>query len=196
MLYNITHHNVVHNIRRCPSSRRLPRLVNIYIYIYIYMYIYIYVYIYIYTYTYIVSFLLNFWFNVLVMYCLFVCFLLICPSSRRLPRVVFPTPQGILGGECQAPTASFCARRVSPDRRLVQARLARAKKAVATIRWHVPAALWQVTYENKRACKTLRSCFSTLNFHSSFVRPVGASRELPLPTNGLLLTMIWRIAAR
>ena len=44
-------------------------------------------------------------------------------------------------GERQAQTASFCARRVWPDRRLVQARLARARKAVATLRWHVPAVL-------------------------------------------------------
>ena len=51
--------------------------------------------------------------------------------------------------ERQTQTASFCARRVSPDRRLVQAHLARGKKAVATIRWYVPAALWQVTYERQ-----------------------------------------------
>ena len=53
--------------------------------------------------------------------------LVVCkPIFQRPPCKEF-------GGERQAQTASFCARSVSPDRRLVQARLTRAKKAVATI---------------------------------------------------------------
>ena len=55
-------------------------------------------------------------------------------SGAKRPRRCVYLYKDLLG-ERQAQTASFCARRVSLDRRLVQARLARAKKAVATVRW-------------------------------------------------------------
>ena len=77
----------------------------------IYMYTYIYIYMYTYTHT-----------HVYIYIYIYIC---VC----------------IGGGDRQAQTVSFCARRVSPDRRLVQARLARAKRAVATIRWYAPGRL-------------------------------------------------------
>ena len=81
-------------------------------------------------------------------------------------------------GECQAQTASFCARRVSPDRRLVQARLARAKKAVATIRWYVPAALWQVTYERQEGLQNIAELYFNIEIkHTIFCKLSCLSRD-------------------
>ena len=66
-------------------------------------------------------------------------------------------------GKRPAQTVSFHARRVSPDRRLVRAHLARAEKAVATVRWYVPAALWQVTYERQESLQLIADiCFNVV----------------------------------
>ena len=69
------------------------------------------------------------------------------------------------GGERQAETVSLCARRVSPDRRLVQARLARAKKAVAIIRRYAPGRLLAShIMENKRACINIADFYFNVQY--------------------------------
>ena len=86
-------------------------------------------------------------------------FLLRPPSSA--PR---GTRWKEVGGEHQAQTVSFCARCVSTDRRLVQGRLARAEKAVATIRRYAPGPCGTSPTKDKRACKILRISISTLKW--------------------------------
>ena len=68
-------------------------------------------------------------------------------------------------GERQAQTVSFCARPVSPDHGLVQARLARVKKAVATARWYAPATLWQVTYERQESLQNIADLYFNIEIN-------------------------------
>ena len=51
----------------------------------------------------------------------------------------------------QAQTVSCRARRASPDRQLARARLARAEKAVATLRWYAPSRhMQEISVTNSR----------------------------------------------
>ena len=106
----------------------------IYIHVYVY-YIYIYIYTYMYTYLYIYIYIHMLFFQS-ASFCFRIALREFCGRALSAGGF-FSRTTFILRDYVCTLYSCFCARRVSPDRRLVQARLARAKKAVATIRWYI-----------------------------------------------------------